>query len=179
MNDNNAQGMLERIFVAAGTLEQLAADLRQQSQQAVQVQRQAQEGQDALRMAREQEEVRFRQAMTALFQEQQQKTEAALRPVTTRAWQILAVLAAAGVLLFVAFAILIGHQNQRLKNAQARAETAEVRAEVQEALKHVVITSCGGHPCIKVDKGTTAWKSNSGEYILIDTPPGKTNGQRR
>lgn len=179
MNDNNAQGMLERMLVTAGTLEKITADLRQQAQLAAQVQREAQESQEALRTAREQEEVRLKQAMAMLFQEEQQRTEAALRPITTRAWQTLAVLAAAGVLLFVAFAILIGHENQRLKNAQARAEAAEVRAEVQEALKHVEITSCGGHPCVKVDKGTPAWKGNSGEYILIDTPSGKTNGQRR
>lgn len=182
MNDDDAQAMLQRILVSAGTLEQLIAELRQQSQQAARLQRQlqqqVQEGQDTLRTAREQE-AKFKQAMVALFQEQQQRVEAAMRPAIFSAWQVFAALAGVFVLLFVGMLLLLHQGYERLEIAQARADAAEVKAEVQEASQHVEITSCGSRPCIRVDKDTPTWKSESGEYILVDGRPDKQSGERR
>ncbi|MCD9031546.1 hypothetical protein LDO32_07370 [Luteimonas sp. Y-2-2-4F] len=56
-----------------------------------------------------------------------------------------------------------------------RAERAQVRAEVLEALQQVAITSCDGRPCLKLEAGLPRWDRNE-EYVLIDTsvapPPG-------
>ncbi|PPU72145.1 hypothetical protein XcuCFBP2542_17640, partial [Xanthomonas cucurbitae] len=62
--------------------------------------------------------------------------------------------------------------------ARARAAAADVRADVQEAARHVEITSCGGRPCIKLDKRTPTWKSQGSEYILVDAPSNHPTRQR-
>lgn len=49
-----------------------------------------------------------------------------------------------------------------------RAERAQVRAEVMEALEHVTITACDGAPCIKLEDGAPRWSKNA-DYILVDT----------
>ena len=169
MNHDRSQDWFEGIMAASGRLETLSGHLRQQ----------AQETQAAIRATREQEEARFRQSMFALFQEQQQRTEAALRPRITRAWQVLAALAGVGVLVFGGFLLLLHHANERLKAAQARVDATEVRAEVQEASRHVEITSCGGRPCIRIDKDTPRWKSAGSEYVLVDGKPGRKSDRRR
>ena len=63
MDYGNRQDTLDRVLAAAGSLDKLIADLRGQ----------AQETQNAIRTAREQEEARFKQAMMAMFREQQQR----------------------------------------------------------------------------------------------------------
>ncbi|GAB3372197.1 hypothetical protein GCM10027431_22180 [Lysobacter rhizosphaerae] len=166
---NYTQDWLEGIMAASGRLETLSVDLREQTQ----------ETQAAIRATREQEEARFKQSMVALFQEQQQRTEAALRPKITRAWQVLAALTGVGVLVFGGFLMLLGHANERLKAAQTRVDATEVRAEVQEASRHVEITSCGGRPCIRVDKDTPMWKGAGSEYVLVDGKRGRTSDRRR
>lgn len=50
-----------------------------------------------------------------------------------------------------------------------RAERARVRADVLEALEQVVITSCDGAPCIKLEAGQRRWPAND-EYVLIERP---------
>ncbi|WP_245979115.1 hypothetical protein [Solilutibacter pythonis] len=169
MNDDDTRSEFDRILAASGGLETLIAELRQQTR----------ETQAAIRATREREEVRFKQAMTALFQEQQRRTEMALRPKIARAWQALVVLAGVGVLVFGGFLLLLGRANDRLRVAEARADAAEVRAEVREASRHVEITSCGGRPCIRIDRNAPTWKRGSGEYILVDGKPGKETGKRR
>ena len=49
-----------------------------------------------------------------------------------------------------------------------RAAQAGARAEVLEALQHVVITACDGRPCIKLEDGLPRWAAND-EYVLVDT----------
>jgi len=71
-------------------------------------------------------------------------------------------------LLYIGFLLLLNHEHQRLKVAQARADAAEVSAEVRQASQHVEITSCGGRPCIRIDKNTPTWKSGGRDYILVD-----------
>ncbi|WP_208800351.1 hypothetical protein [Xanthomonas cucurbitae] len=60
--------------------------------------------------------------------------------------------------------LLLNQANDQLHAARARA-AADVRADVQEAARHVEITSCGGRPCIKLDKRTPTWQSQGSEYI--------------
>jgi hypothetical protein len=157
MDYGNRQDTLDRVLAAAGSLDKLIADLRGQ----------AQETQNAIRTAREQEEARFKQAMMAMFREQQQRMETALRPKTARAWQTVAGVSALLVVLFAGWMLLLKQANDRLSAAQARADAAEISADVKEALQRVEITSCGGQPCIRVDKSTPTWKSGKNEYILV------------
>lgn len=167
MNDDG-HDVLAQMALAAGRLDTLISDLREQAKNA----------QVAMQTAREQEEAKFKQAMVALFREQQQWIEAALQPKIAWAWKIIATLVVFFALLLAGFLLLLKQANDRLQAAQARADAAEVRAEVREASRHVEITSCGGRPCIKLDKDTPTWKSKGSEYILVDDPPDKEARKR-
>lgn len=166
MHDDHAPEWLKTLLAAIGRLEQFSAQMRDQ----------AQETQAAIKATREQEEIRFKQAMAALFADQQQRVETALRPQIARAWQVLAALVGVGALIFIGWLLLMNQAHTRLQAAQARADAIEVSAEVQAASRHVEITSCGGRPCIRLDKTTPIWKSRSGEYVLVD---GKPEGRGR
>jgi hypothetical protein len=105
--------------------------------------------------------------MVTIFRDHQQRTEAALRPKVVRAWQTVAGVSALLVLLFAGWILMPKHANGRLEAANIRADAAEIDADVREALQHVEITSCGGQPCIRVDKRTRTWKSGKNEYVLV------------
>lgn len=158
MNDDG-HDVLAQMALAAGRLDTLISDLQEQAKNA----------QVAMQTAREQEEAKFKHAMVALFREQQ-RMEAALQPKIAWAWKIIATLVVFFALLLAGFLLLLKQANDRLQAAQARADAAEVRTEVREASRHVEITSCGGRPCIKLDKDTPTWKSKGSEYILVDAP---------
>ncbi len=166
MNDTDST---RRLIVAVARLEETA---RQQEQQAVAGLQRMQAAQAELSTARQTEEAKFKLAMASLFRDQQHNTEAALRPVVGKAWRGLIAVAMGFVLLYVGFLLLLNHEYQRLKDAQARADAAEVSAEVQQASRHVEITSCGGRPCIRIDKDTPTWKTRGKEYILVDGKQG-------
>ncbi|HLM52633.1 MAG TPA: hypothetical protein VK325_03350 [Pseudoxanthomonas sp.] len=88
-------------------------------------------------------------------------------PEVAWAWKIIAVLASLSVLLLVGYWLLIKQADARLRAAQARADAIEVKAEVLEASRQVEITSCGGRPCIRIDRNTPTWRSKGSEYILV------------
>lgn len=67
--------------------------------------------------------------------------------------------------------MLLWQTQQRLQAAEARLAAAEVDAEVQEALRHVRITSCGGRPCVLLDRKQPTWQAKHGEYVLLDGAP--------
>lgn len=64
-------------------------------------------------------------------------------------------------------AVVAGSSFWAWQNVQ-RAERAQVRAEVLEALQQVTITSCDGQPCLKLEAGLPRWSRND-EYVLIET----------
>lgn len=165
MNYDNAQGTLDRLMLVSGSLEKLAARL----------QKQAKEGEAAIRATREQEERKFEQTMVAMFHDHQQRMEATLRPRMVRAWQIVAASACLLILLFVGWLLLMKQANERLKIAQARADAAEIDAQVREAMEQVEMTSCGDRPCIRIDRHTPTWKSGGNEYVLIKGNKGGTS----
>ena len=167
MNDTDA---IRRLMMAVERLED-AADM--QARQMAEGLQQAHVVNAELATVREAEEAKLKHAMIRLFQDQQQRTEVALRPVVGKAWRGLIVAAAGFALLYVGLLLLLRHEYQRLKDAQVRADAAEVSAEVRQASQHVEITSCGGRPCIALDLGTPTWKSRGKEYILVDGRPGK------
>lgn len=121
-----------------------------------------------LTAARQGEEAKLKQAMVALFQEQQQKTESALRPAIGKVWRGFIAMAAGLALLFFGFFLLLNHEYRRLQDARARADAAEVSAAVRQASQHVTITSCGGRPCVLLDTAAPLWKSKGRDYVLVD-----------
>ena len=163
----------KRIMLAVGALEKLNADLSRHVQQAAQMPQQMQAAKAELQAARQQEEALLKQSMVAMFADLQQKIEAAQRRTVVRTWQVFAALGAVFVVLYLGMLLLLKHEYQRLQDAEARADAAEVSAEVRQASQHVVITSCGGRPCIQIDKDTPTWKSRGKEYILVDGQSGK------
>lgn len=158
MNNKNNPGNLNAIVVATGRLEDFSRKIQQQ----------ALETQAEILATREQEEIRFKAGLIAMHQEQLKHVKAALRPSLIRGWQMLAALAAIGVVLFTGFLMLLNRADGRLRSAEARAEAAELRADVQEALQYLDITSCAGRPCIRIDRHTPKWKSGNVEYVLAD-----------
>lgn len=170
MNDTDA---LQRLMLAVSRLESGTRQQMQQAQQVASGLQQLQAAQAELGSLRQVEEGHFRQAMVQLFEQQQRDTEAALRPVMAKAWWGLLTVAAGFVMLYAGAWLLLDHEYQRLKDAQARADAAQLSAEVRQASQHVEITSCGGHPCIRVDTNTPIWKSRGKEYILVDGTPAK------
>lgn len=165
MNDTDA---IRRLMLAVERLERAAEQQAEQVRQSAEGLQQLHGAQAGLASARDAEEARWRQAMTRLFEEQQRQTELALRPAVARAWRSM-VLASAGLaLLVLGFLLLLNHEYRRLKDAQARADAAEVSAQVQRAARHVEISACGGRPCIRLDRDAPTWKSRGGEYVLVD-----------
>jgi len=75
------------------------------------------------------------------------------------------------VLLAVGGGLLIWAEIAAYKDASARSTAAHIKAEVAEAYSQVGMTSCGGHPCVKLDKNAKRW-GNKGEYVLLDLPSG-------
>lgn len=148
---------LDQITVCLGRLHTLVAD----------IQHQAADSRQQLHAAREREEARFRRSMDALFQEHRQRMELALRPAIVRAWQVVAAAAGILVLVFAGSLLLLNQANERLHAAQARAEAAEVDAQVLEAARHVEISSCGGRPCIRIDRDVATWENGGREYVLV------------
>lgn len=121
-----------------------------------------------LTAARQGEKAKLKQAMVALFQEQQQKIESALRPGIGKVWRGFIAMAAGLALLFFGFFLLLNHEYRRLQDARARADAAEVSAAVRQASQHVTITSCGGRPCVLLDTAAPLWKSKGRDYVLVD-----------
>jgi len=91
---------------------------------------------------------------------QQAQASAALR-MRILGWKSLGSLGLFAVVLVGGSAYAAWHNIQR-------AERAQVRAEVLEALGHVAITSCGGRPCVKLEDGLQRWAGND-EYVFVDT----------
>lgn len=166
MNDTDA---IRRLMIAVERLEDAAGKQAQQAREVAEGLQKVRSAETELAAAREAEEAKLKQAMVRLFQDQQQRTEGALRPVIGRVWRDLIVVAAGFALVYLAFVLLLNHEYRRLKEAEARADAAEVSAEVRRASQHVEITSCGGRPCIRLDKDTPTWKSKGNEYVLVDS----------
>ena len=161
---DSAQGesdLLAQLTAASGRLDALMASVQQHTGDA----------QATLQAAREQEEALFRQAMVALFQEQQQRTQAALVPAIGRAWAWTGALVLAAVLVLGGYGFLLMLTHQRLQASQARADAIELQADVLAATRQVHITSCGGRPCIRLDADTPRWSSKQGEFVLVDGKP--------
>lgn len=165
MNDTDA---IRRLMLAVERLERAADQQAAQVRQATEALQRLQVAHAGLASARDAEEARWRQAMAHLFRDQQRQTEVALRPAIARAWRGM-VLASAGLaVLVLGFLLLLNHEYRRLTDAQARADAAEVSAEVQRAARHVEISACGGRPCIRLDPDAPMWTSQGREYVLVD-----------
>lgn len=165
MNDTDA---IRRLMLAVERLERAADQHATQVRQATEELQRLQVAHAGLASTRDAEEAKSRQAMARLFQEQQRQMELALRPAVARAWRGM-VLASAGLAaLVLGFLLLLNHEYRRLRDAQARADAAEVSAEVQRAARHVEISACGGRPCIRLDPDAPTWTSQGREYVLVD-----------
>jgi len=165
MSDTDA---LRRMMLAVERLESSADAQARQAHDALRALQQAHAAQAGLAAEREVEEARLKQAMAQMFQEQQRQAANALRPVVGRAWLGLGALAAGFVLVYVGLLVMVRHEQTRLQEARARADAAAVSAEVLQASRHVEISSCGGRPCIRIDRDTPTWKSQGGEFVLVD-----------
>jgi hypothetical protein len=76
-------------------------------------------------------------------------------------------IAGATALLALGGGGLIWAEFATYKDATARAAAAKIQAEVYEAYLRVGLTSCGGKPCVRLDKKAPRW-GNHGEYVLVD-----------
>lgn len=70
------------------------------------------------------------------------------------------------VSLTLAAVVLVGASAYAAWHNLRRAEQAHVRAEVLQALQHVAVTSCDGHPCLRLEEGMPRWSKNE-EYVLV------------
>jgi len=86
----------------------------------------------------------------------------------------LAYLAVAGAIALVAMGggALIWVEIAAYKDARARSAAAQIDAEVVEAYSRAGMTSCGGHPCVKLDRKAKRW-GDSGQYVLVDLADGR------
>jgi hypothetical protein len=81
----------------------------------------------------------------------------------------LAYVAVAGaiVLLGLGGGALIWVEVAAYKDARTRSAAAQINAEVVEAYSRAGMTSCGGHPCVKLDRKAKRW-GDKGQYVLVD-----------
>jgi len=157
----DADAMLNRMVLAAGRIDTLLDQLRKQ----------VADSQAAIQATREAQEARFQQTLARLFEQQQARMAATLRPQIAWAWKMLIATTAGIALLLAAGAALLRHSYQRVQAAEARATAAEIDAETREALRSVRISSCGGRPCILLDRDQPTWSSAQGEFVLLDDRP--------
>lgn len=95
-------------------------------------------------------------AMTERLHDEQVTAASRMRLL---AWQTMGWLALAAATLVAGSGYATWHNVQRMQRAQ-------VQAEVLDALAHVAITSCDGHPCIRLEDGTPRWSGND-QYVLV------------
>lgn len=57
---------------------------------------------------------------------------------------------------------------QAYGDARARTTAANLSADTAAAFAQVNMTSCGGHPCVKLDTKSPRW-GDKGQYVLVDT----------
>jgi len=81
-----------------------------------------------------------------------------------------AAIAGSTALLALGGGCLIWSEMTAYNNAVGRTAAAKIQAEVYEAYARVGLTSCGGKPCVRLDKKTPRW-GNHGEYVLVDMNP--------
>jgi hypothetical protein len=113
------------------------------------------------------------QAGTKMQGATQRLDEAIVRAAATLGRQAkaayLAVLGAM-VLLVAGGGAVLWMEWQAYGDARARTASANVDAATATAYAQVNMTSCGGHPCIKLDAKAPRW-GDKGQYILVDTKP--------
>ena len=97
--------------------------------------------------------------LRAMAERLQREQVAAASRMRLLAWQTMGWLALAAAALVAASGYAAWHHVQRMQRAQ-------VQAEVLEALAHVAITSCDGHPCIRLEDGAPRWPGND-QYVLV------------
>ncbi|MDR1074729.1 MAG: hypothetical protein LBL59_00005, partial [Xanthomonadaceae bacterium] len=83
-----------------------------------------------------------------------QSRQAANQHVKWLSLKMLTAVAASMAVLIGGGALLLTMELKRVHQAEARLESIEVRADVAEASRHVIITSCGGRPCIRLEADT-------------------------
>lgn len=159
---------VRRLMVAIQKMEDVIQAQARHARQAAELPQQAAAASAALGDARRHEEGLLRQGMVAMFADLQQKTEAAQRRSMARTWQVLGALGAVFLVLYLGMLLLLRHEYTRLQDARARADAAEVSAEVQRAWQHVEATSCGGRPCIRLEGAAATWTSGGRDYVLVD-----------
>ena len=98
--------------------------------------------------------------MAERLQAQQQSLD---RHARFLGWKSLASMVVAAVVVLAATGYVAW------SNVKAARE-ARVQAAVLQALEQVTITSCDGHPCIKLEDGLRRWAKND-EYVLVDVAP--------
>ncbi|WP_369927204.1 hypothetical protein [Xanthomonas sp. NCPPB 2632] len=71
------------------------------------------------------------------------------------------------LLAIVGGGVALWMEKQAYDDARARTTAANVSAETAAAFAQVNMTSCGGHPCVKLDTKSPRW-GDRGQYVLID-----------
>lgn len=74
------------------------------------------------------------------------------------------------VLLIAGGGVVLWMEWQAYGDARARAAAANVSAETAAAFAQVNMTSCGGHPCVRLDPKAPRW-GDKGQYVLVDVKP--------
>lgn len=165
MDHDHAQALLEQTALTTSAMERVASELRMQSQAMA---REARETQDMLRTVHMHESEAFRQGLTTLMQHMQRQSEDVLRVARRRAWLTLAAVGGTIVVLSLVGLMLLHYESGRLQEVRGQADAAELRADVLAASRHVEIASCGGRPCIRIDRATPLWTSPRADYVLVD-----------
>jgi hypothetical protein len=88
--------------------------------------------------------------------------------VHSQIWLAYGAILGAMVLLIAGGGLLMWWQTQAYNEARARTASAQVDAETMEAFNQVGVTSCGGHPCMKLDTKSPRW-GDKNQYVLIST----------
>ncbi|KRG71662.1 hypothetical protein ABB29_02605 [Pseudoxanthomonas dokdonensis] len=120
MEPRNQPDRLQQTAMATAAFEKLLARLEQQVEQS----------QAVWRRHGEEEHARLQQAMQVMFQQQQQRTEVALRPKVLLAWQVVAGTALLLILLLAGGLLLLKQTYASLHAAQAQLEATQI--ELQE-----------------------------------------------
>lgn len=71
------------------------------------------------------------------------------------------------VLLIAGGGVVLWMEWQAYGDARARTAAANVSAETAAAFAQVNMTSCGGHPCVRLDPKAPRW-GDKGQYVLVD-----------
>ena len=90
--------------------------------------------------------------------------------ITTQAkflmWKSMTIISALFLITVIASGVMVWSSFKQVEQNRQILATIQIKTDVRQAMQKVQLTSCGGQPCVKLDKDSPKWGKN-GEFVLV------------